>query len=173
MSTGSVSEEEVVEVSSDEEEVEEVMEREMEEEKNEENLKNGEVEELEEPLVRIVVTQRAKVNCLQSFGDFIVLLEKGFKFFGDSPSNVKVLKMFPEKYFHEPAIPKLLQLSYHVMFVCLPQNHNHHQCHHHQKHRLFIIIINVIIIRKLLGHHLTRRGRSHQVGNVRHYYSGI
>ena len=61
MSTGSVSEEEVVEVSSDEE-VEE--EREMEEVKEEEDVKNGEVEELEEPLVRIVVTQRAKVNCL-------------------------------------------------------------------------------------------------------------
>ena len=64
MSTGSVSEEEVVEVSSDEEEVEEdVEEREMEEvkEENEDDVKNGEVEELEEPLVRVVVTQRAKV----------------------------------------------------------------------------------------------------------------
>merc|ERR1719184_318634 len=58
MSTGSVSEEEVVEVSSDEEVEEE--EREMEEKNDEEDLKNGEVEELEEPLVRIVVTQRAK-----------------------------------------------------------------------------------------------------------------
>ena len=65
MSTGSVSEEEVVEVSSDEEEVEEdVEEREMEEakEENEDDVKNGEVEELEEPLVRVVVTQRAKVK---------------------------------------------------------------------------------------------------------------
>ena len=61
-----MSEEEVVEVSSDEEEVEEEMEREMGE-KNDEDLKNGEVEELEEPLVRIVVTQRAKVDCLQIF----------------------------------------------------------------------------------------------------------
>ena len=60
MSTGSVSEEEVVEVSSDEE----VEETEMEEEKK--DLKNGEVEELEEPLVRIVVTQRAKVDFLKS-----------------------------------------------------------------------------------------------------------
>ena len=66
MSTGSVSEEEVVEVSSDEGEVEEE-EREMEEKNEEEDLKNGEVEELEEPLVRIVVTQRAKVDCLQIF----------------------------------------------------------------------------------------------------------
>ena len=62
MSTGSVSEEEVAEVSTDEE----VEEREMEEVK-EEDVKNGEVEELEEPLVRIVVTQRAKVNCLWTF----------------------------------------------------------------------------------------------------------
>ena len=61
MSTGSVSEEEVVEVSTDEE----VEEREMEEGK-EEDVKNREVEELEEPLVRIVVTQRAKVNFLKS-----------------------------------------------------------------------------------------------------------
>merc|ERR1712172_437254 len=42
MSTGSVSEEEEEEV------------------KNNEDLENGEVEELEEPLVRVVVTQRAK-----------------------------------------------------------------------------------------------------------------
>ena len=64
MSTGSVSEEEVVEVSSDEEV----------EEKEE---KNEEVEQLEEPLVRVVVTQRAKVYFCKLFASS----GKGFEHF--------------------------------------------------------------------------------------------
>merc|ERR1712013_855503 len=68
MSTGSISEEEVVEVSSEEEEQEEVMfnKEEMDkvmfnkdkvDTKKDEDLR---VEEVEEPMVRVVVTQRAK-----------------------------------------------------------------------------------------------------------------
>merc|ERR1711936_389705 len=59
MSIGSVSEEEVVEVSSEDEIGEEVVEMEKVKKENG-DVKNEEMGGLEEPLVRIVVTQRAK-----------------------------------------------------------------------------------------------------------------
>ena len=67
MSTGSISEEEVVEVSSDEEEQEEEMDKVMfnKEEMDKEDKKKDEdlrIEEVEEPMVKVVVTQRAKVR---------------------------------------------------------------------------------------------------------------
>ena len=65
MSTGSVSEEEVVEVSSEDEIGEEVVEMEKEKKENG-DVKNEEMGGLEEPLVRIVVTQRAKVQDYES-----------------------------------------------------------------------------------------------------------
>ena len=65
MSTGSVSEEEVVEVSSEDEIGEEVVEMEKEKKENG-DVKNEEMGELEEPLVKIVVTQRAKVQDYES-----------------------------------------------------------------------------------------------------------
>ena len=65
MSTGSVSEEEVVEVSSEDEIGEEVVEMEKVKKENG-DVKNEEMGELEEPLVRIVVTQRAKVQDYES-----------------------------------------------------------------------------------------------------------
>merc|ERR1712209_78167 len=65
MSTGSISEEEVVEVSSDEEGQEEAMDKVMfnKEEMDKVDKKKDEdlrIEEAEEPMVRVVVTQRAK-----------------------------------------------------------------------------------------------------------------
>ena len=65
MSTGSVSEEEVVEVSSEDEIGEEVVEMEKVKKENG-DVKNEEMGELQEPLVRIVVTQRAKVQDYES-----------------------------------------------------------------------------------------------------------
>lgn len=65
MSTGSVSEEEVVEVSSEDEIGEEVVEMEKVKKENG-DVKNEEMGGLEEPLVRIVVTQRAKVQDYES-----------------------------------------------------------------------------------------------------------
>ena len=65
MSTGSVSDEEVVEVSSEDEIGEEVVEMEKVKKENG-DVKNEEMGELEEPLVRIVVTQRAKVQDYES-----------------------------------------------------------------------------------------------------------
>ena len=65
MSTGSVSEEEVVEVSSEDEIGEEVVEMEKVKKENG-DVKNEEMGELEEPLVKIVVTQRAKVQDYES-----------------------------------------------------------------------------------------------------------
>ena len=67
MSTGSISEEEVVEVSSDEEGQEEEMDKVMfnKEEMDKVDKKKDEdlrIEEVEEPMVRVVVTQRAKVR---------------------------------------------------------------------------------------------------------------
>ena len=72
MSTGSISEEEVVEVSSDEEEQEEAMDKVMfnKEEMDKVDKKKDEdlrIEEVEEPMVRVVVTQRAKVRIFQTF----------------------------------------------------------------------------------------------------------
>ena len=71
MSTGSISEEEVVEVSSDEEEQEEAMDKVMfnKEEMDKVDKKKDEdlrIEEVEEPMVRVVVTQRAKVRIFQT-----------------------------------------------------------------------------------------------------------
>ena len=65
MSTGSVSEEEVVEVSSEDEIGEEVVEMEKVKKENG-DVKNEEMGGLGEPLVRIVVTQRAKVQDYES-----------------------------------------------------------------------------------------------------------
>ena len=85
MSTGSGSEEEVVEVSSEDEIGEEVVEMEKVKKENG-DVKNEEMGELEEPLVRIVVTQRAKVQdyednfyiglIFQSRGNFILIIRK-------------------------------------------------------------------------------------------------